>query len=102
MKGKYKYTPSLKECKAIFASSCIEAVARELGMPPDELYKRFSRINLINEYILPCYETLHSESRKNVTSDIIHTMLLWEDRLDSQFPQEGSGVEENNRGGGMK
>jgi len=81
MTGTYRYEPSLDERKAIFASSCVEAAARELGMQPDEMYLRFARINLIDEYILPCYEVLHSESRENVTKDIIHTMLLWEEKL---------------------
>lgn len=77
----YKYEPSLDERKAIFASSCVESVARVLGTQPEEMYLRFVRINLIDEYILPCYEVLHGESRENVTKDIIHTMQLWEERL---------------------
>ncbi|MBR6287499.1 MAG: DUF3791 domain-containing protein [Bacteroidaceae bacterium] len=77
----YHYSPSQQEREAIFASSCIESVARELGMAPNEVYERMSRIKLIEEYILPCYDVLHSESRKNVTEDIIHTMELWEARV---------------------
>lgn len=77
----YKYTPSKKECETIFAASCVESAARECGVTPDEMYKRMKRIQLIEEYILPCYEILHSESRKNVTADIIKTMELWEKRL---------------------
>ena len=38
------------------------------------------RVGLINEYIIPCYDTLHTESRENVTDDIIETLLLWEQK----------------------
>ena len=75
---KYKYSPSIEECKAIFIASCVESAARECGMPADAMYERMSRIHLIEEYILPCYNVLHSESRKNVTADILKTMELWE------------------------
>lgn len=80
----YQYRPSRKECEAIFAASCVEAAARECGVAPDVMYERMSRIHLIEEYILPCYDVLHSESRKNVTADIIKTMELWEKRLNEE------------------
>ena len=80
----YKYKPSRQECEMIFAASCVESVARECGVSPDVMYERMARINLIEEYILPCYEVLHSESRKNVTADIIKTMGLWEERLKNE------------------
>ena len=84
MTPSYKYTPSRKECEAIFTSSCIESAATACGVTPDVMYARMNRIHLIDEYILPCYEVLHSESRKNVTADILKTMELWEKRLNIQ------------------
>ncbi len=80
----YKYKPSRRECETIFAASCVESAARECGVAPDVMYERMARIHLIEEYILPCYEVLHSESRKNVTADIIKTMELWEKRLKNE------------------
>ncbi|MDE6836015.1 MAG: DUF3791 domain-containing protein, partial [Muribaculaceae bacterium] len=29
-------------------------------------------------YIYPCYETLHSESRENLTDSLVQTLLRWE------------------------
>ena len=81
MTPSYTYTPSKQECEAIFAASCVESAARECGVAPDEMYVRMNRIHLIEDYILPCYDVLHSESRKNVTADIIKTMEMWEERL---------------------
>ena len=37
-----------------------------------------NKVNLVDKYIYPCYESLHSESRKNVTDDIISTLEAWE------------------------
>lgn len=81
MTTRYKYTPSRQECETIFVASCVESAARECGVTADAMYERMSRIHLITEYILPCYDVLHSESRKNVTADILKTMEMWENRL---------------------
>lgn len=78
MSETYKYTPSTAENRNIFAASCIESVAAALQQPAADVYLRMKRVNLIDEYILPCYEVLHSESRENVTRDIIKTLELWE------------------------
>lgn len=64
----------------IFASSCIESAARELGCTSDEMYRRMKSVNLIDEYILKHYDILHTESRANVTKDIVGCLLLWEDK----------------------
>lgn len=80
MVGKYTYTPSQTECKAIFISSCIESAATALGMTPEEMYIRMRNIGLIENYILPCYGVLHAESRQNLTDDIIRTINIWEQK----------------------
>lgn len=38
------------------------------------------RVGLIHDYIISCYDTLHTESRENVTSDIIDTLAYWEEK----------------------
>ena len=80
MNDKYRYTPSSTENRTIFAASCVESVAVALNQPATEVYQRMKRVNLIDGYIFPCYEVLHSESRENVTQDIIQTLELWEQK----------------------
>ena len=80
MSETYTYTPSGNENRNIFAASCVESVAIALQQPAAEVYQRMKRVNLIDEYIFPCYEVLHSESRENVTQDIIQTLELWEQK----------------------
>ena len=76
----YTYTPSVDECKAIFASSCVESLARATSCSATDAYLRMARINLINDYILPCYDVLHTESRENVTKDLLKTIEIWESK----------------------
>lgn len=57
-----------------FVISCIEDVADVLGFDYLEVYQRMEAVKMIDEYIIPSYEVLHSESRKNVTEGLIDTL----------------------------
>ena len=62
-----------------FVASCIEDVADTLGVDYLEVYRRMDAVKIIDEYIIPNYEVLHSESRKNVTAGLIDTLKRWEE-----------------------
>ncbi|CDB10275.1 MULTISPECIES: DUF3791 domain-containing protein [Bacteroides] len=66
------------EDRMIFAASCIESVARKWNLPPNEVYRRMKRVNLIEGYILKHYDVIHTESRENITEDIADCLLQWE------------------------
>lgn len=70
--------PTEQERIVTFVSSCIESVAERLGCKATEVYRRMERVRLIHDYIIPCYDTIHTESRENVTADIIDTLEFWE------------------------
>jgi len=70
--------PTEQERIITFVSSCIESVAERLGCKASEVYRRMERVGLIQDYIISCYDTIHSESRENVTADIIETLEFWE------------------------
>lgn len=36
------------------------------------------RVELINNYILRHYETIHTESRENITADVLECLNRWE------------------------
>lgn len=61
-----------------FVSTCIEATARTLGVPYLEVYNRMKRLGIIDNYIYPNYETLHTESRENIVADLLDCMNQWE------------------------
>ncbi|MBR1498806.1 MAG: DUF3791 domain-containing protein [Bacteroidaceae bacterium] len=63
-----------------FASTCIEATARLLNTSYMDVYQRMKRVGMIERYIVPCYDTLHCESRENIAENIAECLKEWEDR----------------------
>ena len=63
-----------------FIATCIETTARFLNTSYKEVYQRMKRVGLIERFILPLYETLHSESRENLAEVLIECMNNWENR----------------------
>ncbi|MBO6187223.1 MAG: DUF3791 domain-containing protein [Prevotella sp.] len=70
--------PTEQERVYTFVCSCIESAAVTMGCKASDMYRRMERVGLIHDYIIPCYDTLHTESRENVTADVIETLLFWE------------------------
>ena len=63
-----------------FVASCIEDVAEKLGLDYSEVYKRMKEAGLIENYIIPHYDVLHTESRASVTAGMIETLKRWEEQ----------------------
>lgn len=63
-----------------FVATCIEATARLLNTSYKEVYQRMKRVGMIENYIVPHYETLHTESRENVAKGMVECLNLWEER----------------------
>ena len=61
-----------------FVATCVEATARKLGVGYRDVYDRMAKVNMIDKYIYPCYETLHTESRDNIAEDMITCLKNWE------------------------
>lgn len=58
-----------------FAIFCIENVANRLGVGADRVYRALTeKSDIMNRYIIPCYEVLHSQSREYIVEDIISLM----------------------------
>lgn len=64
----------LGELKLAFAASCVEGLARRLGKPYTEVYERMSSTGVIENYIIPFYDTLHTESREYLLDDVMEYM----------------------------
>lgn len=63
-----------------FVTSCIEDVAEKLGVDYAVVYKRMKAVGMIENYIIPHYDVLHTESRANVTAGMIETLTRWEEK----------------------
>lgn len=63
-----------------FVAICVETTARRLNTSYKEVYQRMKRVELIERFILPHYETLHSESRENLAEVLVECLNNWEGR----------------------
>ena len=63
-----------------FVATCIESTARLLNVSYKEVYQRMKRVGLIENYIIPHYELLHSESRENIAAGMVECLTNWEAR----------------------
>lgn len=57
-----------------FTIFCIENIAEELKKSGKEVYELLKNSNLIENYILPGFEALHTQSKKYIIEDIITLM----------------------------
>ena len=52
-----------------------------LGVDYSEVYRRMEKVGMIENYILPNYEPLHSESREVLAERLIECLQNWESEL---------------------
>ncbi|MDR0497023.1 MAG: DUF3791 domain-containing protein [Treponema sp.] len=55
-----------------FSVFCIENVAEQLGMDGDKIYRLLTeKSNILDSYIIPCYDTLHTQGKEYIVDDIV-------------------------------
>lgn len=57
-----------------FTMFCISNVAASLGKSLNEIYRRMQECNIIDDYIIPCYDVLHTFSREYIVDDLVLLM----------------------------
>ena len=58
-----------------FAVFCIENVAAKLGVDAERVYRAFTKkSDILNSYIVPEYEVLHTQSREYIVDDLLTVM----------------------------
>ncbi|MBS4981648.1 MAG: DUF3791 domain-containing protein [Lachnospiraceae bacterium] len=58
-----------------FAVFCIENVAAKLGVDAEHVYQAFTeKSDILNGYIVPEYEILHTQSREYIVDDLVDVM----------------------------
>ena len=68
--GKIKNSRELE-----FVVFCIENVAVRLGVDAEQVYPAFpEKSDILNGYIVPEYEVLHTQSREYIVEDILDVM----------------------------
>ena len=69
---------SKEQVTMAFVATCIETTARYLNTDYREVFERRERIGMIDDYILPNYEPLHSESREVLAERLVECLNNWE------------------------
>lgn len=64
-----------------FVATCIETTARFLNTDYIEVFQRMERVGMIDNYIVPNYEPLHSESREVLAERLVECLNNWEAEL---------------------
>lgn len=58
-----------------FAVFCIENVAAKLAVDAERVYQAFAeKSDILNGYIVPEYEVLHTQSREYIVDDLLDVM----------------------------
>lgn len=58
-----------------FAVFCIENIAAHLGVEAERVYFALAeKSNILNNYIVPEYEALHTQSKEYIVNDILDVM----------------------------
>ena len=61
-----------------FTVLAVEASAQKMGISPSEMRRRLDKVGLIKSLIQDCYDTLHTESREAVASEVVEALNNWE------------------------
>ncbi|NBJ97622.1 DUF3791 domain-containing protein [bacterium 1xD8-48] len=58
-----------------FVVFCIENIALALGVSPEKVYIALSEnSDILNGYIVPCYDALHTQGKEYIVEDILALM----------------------------
>ena len=58
-----------------FAIFCIENIAATLGVSAEKVYDALTeKSDILNDYIIPEYEILHTQGKEYIVDDIIEVM----------------------------
>lgn len=70
------YEEKIKSTEELeFAIFCIENIAKRLNVNAERVYEALAKkSNILNGYIVPEYEILHTQSKEYIVDDIIEVM----------------------------
>lgn len=67
---------AIRNCRELeFAVFCIESLADAMGKPSDAVYRALTgRGDILNQYVVPSYDVLHTQGRTYIVNDIREVM----------------------------
>lgn len=58
----------------LFAIFCVENIAQRLGIPGGEAYRKLMQGDIINGYVVPFYDVLHTQGKRYITDELVRLM----------------------------
>lgn len=55
----------------VFVFFCVESIATKLGKRARDVYDTLSKSGLIDSYIVPSYDVLHTQGKDYIVNDIL-------------------------------
>jgi hypothetical protein len=65
------YEKGMKEYQLDFITYCVGNLADRLNMSASDVYKMLRSTDILNGYILPCYDVLHTFGKEYIMDDLI-------------------------------
>ena len=64
----------MQEYQLDFITYCVGNLADRLNMSASKVYKMLRSTDILNGYIIPCYDVLHTFSKEYIIDDLINLL----------------------------
>lgn len=65
----------MKKEELLFAIFCIENISSKINKTPKEICNAMmEKTHILQDYILPCYDILHTQGKEYIVNDIVSIM----------------------------
>ena len=64
----------MSEAELEFALFCIESVAQKLCCDAVVVYDALAQSGVLDEYIIPCFDALHTQGKEYIVREIIEVL----------------------------
>lgn len=61
----------MQEYQLDFVTYCVDNLADRLNMSASEVYKMLRSTDILNGYMIPCYDVLHTFGKEYIMDDLI-------------------------------
>ena len=65
-----------------FVAFCIESCAKKGNVTPKKMYERMERAGIIKDYLMDCYDILHTEGVQSVTYERAMGMFYYSETME--------------------
>ena len=64
----------MQEYQLDFVTYCVGNLADRLNMSASKVYKMLRSTDILNGYMIPCYDVLHTLSKEYIIDDLINLL----------------------------